>query len=122
LAGFNIDTEGRINVLLTDGTEYVRGQVLLQKFLDPQALLKVGENLYGNLGAAGPLGGSASPQPEPPRTNGLGLIQSGSLELSNVDLATEFSNLITTQRGFQANARIITTSDEILQELINLKR
>ena len=59
---------------------------------------------------------------EAPGTNGLGKIQSGALELSNVDLASEFTNLITTQRAYQANARIITTSDEMLQELVNLKR
>ena len=74
------------------------------------------------IGAAGPLGGSASPTPAEPGTNGMGTIQSGALELSNVDLANEFTNLITTQRAYQANARIITTSDELLQELVNLKR
>lgn len=122
LTGYNIDREGKINVSLSDGTSFVRGQVLLQRFLDPQALLKSGENLYTNIGAAGPLGGSTSPQTEAPRTNRLGSIQSGALEMSNVDLAHEFTDLITTQRGFQANARIITTSDEVLQELVNLKR
>jgi flagellar hook protein FlgE len=55
-------------------------------------------------------------------SNGLGKIESKSLELSNVDLANEFANLITTQRAFQANAKIITTSDEMLQDLVNLKR
>lgn len=122
VSGFNVDTEGRINVRLSDGTEFVRGQVLLQNFRDPQALLKEGGNLYSNLGAAGPLGGSAAPQSAAPGTNGLGRIQSGALELSNVDLANEFANLIITQRGFQASARIITTSDEILQEVVSLKR
>ena len=73
-------------------------------------------------GAAGPLGGTTTPQGELPNTNGLGKIQANSLELSNVDLANEFANLISTQRGFQASARIITVSDEILQELVNLKR
>ena len=87
-----------------------------------QGLMKEGNNLYSGLGAAGPLGGAASPTPAPPGTNGLGQIESGALELSNVDLANEFTALITTQRGYQANARIITTSDEILQELVNLKR
>jgi flagellar hook protein FlgE len=119
--GFSIDPEGKINVRLSDGTEYARGQVLLQIFRDPQALLKEGNNLYSGIGAAGPLGG-ATPQSETPGTNGLGRIQAGALELSNVDLASEFANLITTQRGFQASARIITTSDEVLQELVNLKR
>lgn len=122
MTSFNIDVEGKVNVLLSDGSSFVRSQVLLQRFQDPQSLLKAGDNLYTNMGAAGPLGGSSSPQPEAPRTNGLGMIQAGGLEMSNVDLAQEFADLITTQRGFQANARIITTSDEILQELVNLKR
>jgi flagellar hook protein FlgE len=55
-------------------------------------------------------------------TTGLGMITSGALEMSNVDLAQEFTNLVVAQRGFQANSRVITTSDEILQELVNLKR
>ncbi|MBE0539893.1 MAG: flagellar hook-basal body complex protein [Verrucomicrobia bacterium] len=120
--GYSIDNEGRINVYLSDNTEFVRGQVLLQTFRDPQALLKEGDNLYSGISAAGPLGGNASPQAEAPGTNGLGRVQAGALELSNVDLANEFASLITTQRGFQASARIITTSDEVLQELVNMKR
>lgn len=122
MVGFTINTEGIIKVRLADGSEYTRGQILLQTFSDPQALEKEGLNLYSGIGAAGPLGGSGSPQAEAPGTNGLGRIESGALELSNVNLANEFSSLITTQRAFQAAARIITTSDEMLQELVNLKR
>jgi flagellar hook protein FlgE len=122
MVSFAIDIEGKINVNLSDGSQFVRGQILLQNFSDPQGLMKEGNNLYSGIGAAGPLGGAASPTPFPPGTNGLGKIQSGALELSNVDLANEFTNLITTQRAYQANARIITTSDEMLQELVNLKR
>src|SRR5262245_17016240 len=122
MVSFVIDLEGKVNVNLSDGSQFVRGQILLQNFSDPQGLVKEGNNLYTGIGAAGPLGGAASPTPAPPGTNGLGRIQSGALELSNVDLANEFTNLITTQRAYQANARIITTSDEMLQELVNLKR
>ncbi|MFO1511544.1 MAG: flagellar hook-basal body complex protein [Verrucomicrobiota bacterium] len=122
MTNFAVGKDGKINVNLQTGEQYVRGQVLLQSFRDPQALLKEGDNLYSGIGAAGPLGGTASPQTEAPQSNGLGAIEASSLELSNVDLANEFASLITTQRGFQANARIITTSDEILQELVNLKR
>ena len=122
LVSFAIGFDGKINVNMSDGSQFVRGQILLQNFLDPQGLVKEGNNLYSGIGAAGPLGGSASPTPEPPGTNGLGQIQSGALELSNVDLASEFTSLITTQRAYQSNARIITTSDEMLQELVNLKR
>jgi len=122
MVSFAIDTEGKINVNLSDGTQFVRGQILLQNFSNPQGLMKEGNNLYSGIGAAGPLGGATSPTPAPPGNSGLGRIQAGALELSNVDLATEFTNLITTQRAYQANARIITTSDEMLQELVNLKR
>ncbi|MDW8343287.1 MAG: flagellar hook-basal body complex protein [Verrucomicrobiae bacterium] len=122
MASFGIDGLGRISVRLSDGTEYVRAQILLQNFTNPQALMKEGNNLYSGIGAAGPLGGALNPTPAPPGSNGLGRIQSGALELSNVDLSNEFSNLIQTQRAFQANARIISTTDEMLQELVNLKR
>jgi len=119
---FAIDREGIVKVRLSDGTEYVRGQVLLQRFSDPQALVKEGFNLYSGIDVAGPLGGGSAPTSAVPGTNGLGRVESGALELSNVDLANEFSKMITTQRAFQASARIITTSDEMLQELVNLKR
>lgn len=122
MIGYSIDTEGRIKVKLSDGSEYVRAQILMQRFQDPQGLVKEGANLYSGMAAAGPLGGSSSPQAEAPGSNGLGRIESGALELSNVDLASEFASVITTQRAFQASARIITTSDEMLQELVNLKR
>jgi flagellar hook protein FlgE len=121
MVSYSIDSVGKINVNLDDGKQFVRGQILLQNFSDPQALVKEGDNLYSGIGAAGPLGGG-TPTPAASGTNGLGTIQAGALELSNVDLANEFSNMITAQRAFQATARIITTSDEMLQELVNLKR
>jgi flagellar hook protein FlgE len=122
ITNYNIDKQGIINVTLADGSQFVRGQILLQNFQSPQALVKEGNNLYSGLVAAGPLGG-ATPTPAPPGpNNGLGTIKAGALELSNIDLAGEFANLITTQRSFQANAKIITTSDEMLQDTINLKR
>ncbi len=114
---FDNDGNGQVIVTMSDGTEFVRGQVLLQNVRDPQALVKQGSNLYSGLAAAGPLA-----NPEVPGTNGTGNVFSGALELSNVDLASQFSTLITTQRAFQACARIITTTDEMMQELVNLKR
>lgn len=117
VAAFTIDSSGYIRVRLTDGTEFVRGQVLLQNVQNPHALAKEGQNLYSNIATAGPLA-----QPQPPGSSGLGIVLSGALELSNVDLAQEFSTLITTQRAFQAGARVITTSDDILAEVVNLKR
>jgi len=122
MTGFSIETDGTIQVSLSDGSQYTRGQILLQNFSTPEALVKVGNNLYTGIGAAGPIGGATSPTPAAPGTNGTGNIQAGSLELSNVDLSNEFATLITTERAFQANARVITTSDEMLQELANLKR
>ena len=92
------------------------GQIQMAKFSNPSGLEKTGGNLYrasANSGVA--LEGFALNQ-------GFGTLQSGSLEMSNVDLAEEFTEMIVAQRGFQANTRIITTSDEILQELVNLKR
>ena len=120
ISSFSIDNEGIVQVRLSDGNQYIRGQILLQNFRDPQALMKEGGNLYSGIANAGPVGAGGAPQA--PGTSGLGRIQSGALELSNVDLASEFSSMITSQRAFQASARVITTSDEILQELVNLKR
>lgn len=117
ISQINIGTDGKIKVRLSDGTEFVRGQVLLQNFTSPQNLQKEGANLWSGIAAAGPMS-----QTEAPGTKGLSQIKSGALEMSNVDLAGEMASLITTQRAFQANARIVTTSDEVLQEIVNLKR
>jgi flagellar hook protein FlgE len=117
LQSYTINTNGQITASLSDGTSGVIGQFVLQNFTNPQALVKQGGNLYSFSATAGPLAA-----PGTPNTAGLGQIQSGALESSNVDLATEMSNLITAQRAFEANAKIITTSDEVLQDLVNLKR
>jgi len=121
MTSYSIDSLGKITVGLSDGTEYIRGQVLMQNFSNPQGLVKEGNNLYSGIGSAGPIGGAATPTLASASSNGLGTIQAGALELSNVDLSNEFSNMIQTERAFQANARVITTSDEMLQELVNLK-
>ena len=96
---------------------FVRGQVLLQSFIAPNQLVKEGNNLYSGMAGAGPMALTAAPP-----TNGLGSIESGALEMSNVDLTTEMTNLIVAQRAFTANSKIISTSDEIMQEINNLKR
>lgn len=121
LSGYRFSNDGKIYAQLANGEEYVRGQILLQKFDNPSALAKVGDNLYTNFAEAGPLGG-ATPKGGAPGSAGLGAIQNQALELSNVDLTNEFATLIASQRSFQANARMITTSDEVLQEVVNLKR
>ena len=118
VVGFTVDEMGVISVTLTGGqATFTRGQVLLQRFQNPGALVKEGGNLYSGMALAGGL-----TAPSAPNTNGLGYVKWAHLEMSNVDLATEFASMITTQRGFQASARIITTSDEMLQEVVNLKR
>jgi flagellar hook protein FlgE len=121
---FTIDSGGEIKVTLSEtGDEIVLGQILLMNFQDPTALTREGANLYSGFDAAGIIGSpSLSGSSNTPGTNGLGSIRSGALELSNVDLTEEFANMITTQRSFQAGSRIITVSDDVLEEVVNLKR
>jgi flagellar hook protein FlgE len=114
---FDFDNKGDLVVSLQDGTQFTRGQVLLQNFTSPQMLIKEGGSLYSGLTGAGPLAQAAAAG-----TNGLGDIQSGALETSNVDLTVEISGLITTQRAYEASAHVISTSDQILQDLVNIKR
>jgi len=117
LADWSIDSKGQINAALSDGTTGVIGQVVLQNFTNPQALQKQGNNLFFYTTAAGPLSAPAAPM-----SAGMGLIKSGALESSNVDLAGQMAAMIVAQRAFEANAKIVTTSDEVLQTLVNLKR
>jgi flagellar hook protein FlgE len=120
LEAVHFDTTGNVKLLLSDGTvDSSRGTVKLQDFRDPQALIQEGKGIFTNNinDSAGRLTTSVTAG-----TDGLGLIRSNTLELSNVDLTEEFSNMITTQRSFQAGARIITTTDQLLSEAVNLKR
>jgi flagellar hook protein FlgE len=121
VSSYSVGSDGQITVTLSDNTSFVRGQVLLLSFQNPQALVREGTNLYSNISNAGPLGGDAG-TPAVAGTNGLGTIEDKTLEASNVDLTSEFTSMITVERGYQANAKVITTSDEMLQEVINLKR
>lgn len=98
------------------GTREDIDQITLARFVNPEGLARVGEGLYEETANSG---GAAF---DIPGAGGNGSLQSGTLEMSNVDLAAEFTNMIIAQRGFQANARTITSSDEVLQELVNLKR
>ncbi len=117
VVSYTIGGQGKVTVNLSDGTSFVRGQIMLQKFSDPSVLVKQGNNLYSGLTNAGPLAALTAPG-----SAGLGTIQSGALESSNVDLSNEMASLITAQRAFEANSKIVTTSDEMLQTLVNLKR
>lgn len=120
LQSVSIGTDGTITASYADGTQAVAGQVLLQNYSDPQQLQSVGNNLYSNLAAAGPTNGGTAPTLVA-GSSGLGTIQSGSLEESNVDLTQQFSDMITLQRAFEANARMITISDTILEDVVNMK-
>jgi flagellar hook protein FlgE len=117
MTGYTINSQGIITVTQADGTTSSCGQILLQNFTNPQGLTKVGNDLYSVQVGAGALAmdtpGSA--------TTGVGTIQSSALEMSNVDLSSQMANLIIAQRGFEANSKIITTSDELLQDIVNLK-
>lgn len=123
LEAFQIEVDGRITLTLSDGKKFTRGQVLLTDFSDPQALVHAGNGLYSNWDAAGARnGGVLDPAFNAPNSSSLGKIEAGKLELSNVELTEEFANIITMQRSFQAGARVLTTSDQILEEIVNLKR
>lgn len=116
LVDFTVSNTGVITGIYSNGLNQVLGQIALANFGNPGGLTRVGSNLFEvSVNSGEPLIGA-------PGTGGRGNLYVGALEMSNVDLASEFTNMIITQRGFQANSRIITTSDEMLQELVNLKR
>lgn len=111
-----ISDDGTITGIFTNGQTRVIGRVALAKFIAPTELTKLGRNLFGESF------GSGQPIVSAPGTSGVGRVASNTLELSNVDLAGEFVKMIAAQRGFQANSRIITTTDDLMQEVVNLKR
>jgi flagellar hook protein FlgE len=117
LVSYSIDSQGQVNARMSDGTSGVIAQFVLQNFTNPQSLIKQGNNVYAFSPSAGPLAVAAAPT-----TGGLGQIYAGALEGSNVDLSVEMTSMITAQRAFEANAKIVTTTDEVLQDLVNLKR
>jgi flagellar hook protein FlgE len=116
LENFFIGVDGVITGTFTNGMNQELGRIALGVFGNPAGLLKAGANAFKQSNNSGEL------QYGVPATGANGTLVSGALEMSNVDLSREFTNMIITQRGFQANSRIISTSDEMLQELVNLKR
>lgn len=119
----SIDESGNVIEFYSDGTTATTNQLLLKNFSDPSALMKEGNNMYSGFEAAGPVNGvGLSATLDIPNQGGLGKIQSGALELSNVDLTEEFANMITAQRSFQASSRLVTVSDTVLEDIVNLKR
>jgi flagellar hook protein FlgE len=116
LSSYTVSNTGQIVGVFSNGLKQTLGQLALANFNNVNGLEKIGDSMFRSTVNSGlaQVGSAGS--------GGLGLITNGALEMSNVDLAQEFTNLVIAQRGFQANSRIITTSDEILQELVNLKR
>ena len=115
LLGFSIGQDGSISVIIDD-TKTVIAKISVAMFSNFGGLEKAGNSLYRQTPSSGEAIFSLA------QTNGAGKILGGGLEMSNVDLASEFTDMIVTQRGFQANSRIITVSDTFLEELVNLKR
>ncbi len=116
LQSFAIGSDGTIQGTFSNGKTSVIGQIAIASFPNVQGLMKTGQNAYSATLASGQAAIGA------PGSGGRGTLDGGALELSNVDMATEFSNLIVAQRGYEANAKVITTFDEITQDTINLKR
>ncbi|HET6532047.1 MAG TPA: flagellar hook protein FlgE [Actinoplanes sp.] len=116
LSSYTVSNTGQIVGVFSNGLKQTLGQLALANFNNVNGLEKIGDSMFRSTVNSGLAQVAAA------GSAGLGLITSGALEMSNVDLAQEFTNLVIAQRGFQANSRIITTSDEILQELVNLKR
>ncbi|WP_410515016.1 flagellar basal body rod protein FlgG [Paenibacillus sp. BR2-3] len=121
VTGFSISNDGTIVQTMSDGTTQPGVQIGIGKVTNPQGLEKIGGNLYRMTLNANP-DGTLEPTTANNTETGTGAIVAGQLEMSNVDLTNEFTEMIVAQRGFQANSRIITTSDEVLQEVVNLKR
>ncbi len=118
LIGVEIGQDGKIRASYDNGLSKLLGQIAVTKFANAGGLAKAGNNLYKTTLNSGEFDGVGMDI----TSDGEGTMESGVLEMSNVDLAGEFTEMITTQRGFQANSRIITTSDSMLEELVNLKR
>jgi flagellar hook protein FlgE len=114
---FTIGSDGVISAVYSNGQMKPLAQIALAMFENPGGLLKEGDNLFSQTTNSGAFSKGLMPT-----YGGSGQLAPGTLEMSNVDLSREFSDMIVTQRGFQANTRIITTSDEMLMELVNLKR
>lgn len=116
LQNFSIDRTGLITGSFTNGVSVALGQIVLADFNNPAGLLRIGDNMYQeSSNSGGPVLGFSL-------EGSQSTLTSGALEMSNVDLAQEFTSMIVAQRGFQANSKVITTSDEMLHELVNLKR
>jgi flagellar hook protein FlgE len=126
LQSVSIDTAGDVIGFFSDGTSNAGStpqQIGLTNFAQPGALMNAGDGLFTGFLAAGQVTPTtAGATYDAPGIAGLGTVQSGTLEQSNVDLTSEFANMITAQRSFQASSRVVTVSDSVLEEIVNLKR
>ena len=118
MSGVTIQNNGEIYATYDNGMTKLLGQIAVAKFANAAGLEKAGDNLYQATLNSGEFNGVGVDI----TADGKGSMAAGALEMSNVDLSSEFTEMITTQRGFQANSRIITVSDTLLEELVNLKR
>ena len=117
MTSVSIQTDGKIIASYDNGASKTLGQIVVATFTNLAGLEKAGSNLYSATMNSGEFDGIGQDV-----TSDGGSFAPGYVEMSNVDLAGQFTDMITTQRGFQANSRIITVSDTMLEELINLKR
>jgi len=116
LVSYNIGSDGKLRGVFDDGVQREMAQMAVADFNNPMGLEKVGETSFRESANSG------VPQLGVAGEGRRGTLVGGAVEMSNVDLAAEFTNLILAQRGFQASSRVITTSDEVLQDLVNIKR
>jgi flagellar hook protein FlgE len=115
LRSYSIADDGTVTGVFSNGKSEVLAQIAIATFPNISGLMKAGQGHYTVTAASG------NPLMNVPGSGSAGTVVAGSLEMSNVDLSTEFTNLIIAQRGFQANSKVISTSDEMLQSLVNLK-
>jgi flagellar hook protein FlgE len=116
LSSFTISKDGMVTGVFSNGLKRTLAQLALANFNNPPGLEKAGESVYRSTTNSGEARLGA------PGAGGRGFLQGQALEMSNVDLGQEFTNLVVAQRGFQANSKVITAADELLQELVNMKR
>jgi flagellar hook protein FlgE len=116
LVSYEISSDGMVRGVYDDNTQANIGQIAIANFVNPQGLNKVGDTQFAESASSGAATLGV------PGVDGMGTLTVGSLEMSNVDLAQEFTNLILAQRGFEASSKVITTSDQVLEDLVNIKR
>jgi flagellar hook protein FlgE len=116
LQEFTIGIDGTVQGVFSNGLSRPMGRIALSLFANPAGLFRLGNNMWRVTDNSG------LPQVGAPTTGGLGEINAGYLEQSNVDLGSEFADMIITQRGFQANTRIVSVVDELLADVVNMKR